>query len=277
MYQNNRTSLFGLMVAAMIAFGAAAPALAKPKAVDGEPEIVRDGQDTLGRDKYLQIFNLPEQKIEPWEMSIASAFWLLGGDGRVIPASKITVTCPISREGKVEYGCGIAGERTAEEYRAFDAARAFGMLPRPGDYRKLEKWYGKGGLFSGKPWAHYRRLEYTVSLPELTAPIVDLESGELINQELISTVVDLSSTRRLAYPARALRRDIGGLQTIQCQIQQDYSIICRQTAFNPSEHAGLFAPSAKRLFGIQKAKPELPDGTDTRGLRFETTARYAIN
>ena len=76
---------------------------------------------------------------------------------------------------------------------------------------------------------------------------------------------------RLTYPPRALRQEIEGTSVIDCQIQQDLSLICHQIAFEPASSAALFVREARRAFGPLRVSPQLTDGSDARGVRFRLT------
>lgn len=107
-------------------------------------------------------------------------------------------------------------------------------------------------------------------------PKVDLGRGEMRDWQQI-----VASTSRVdmqeIYPPRAIRQGVEGRMTVSCQVQADISVICRQKAFDPPEHAPLFERAAVRLGPLLDVKSELPDGSSTAGSRFERVVGFRLS
>ena len=79
-----------------------------------------------------------------------------------------------------------------------------------------------------------------------------------------------------SYPARALRAEITGHQTIECQVQADGSVICRSVAFDPPENAPFCAGVAEGLFRNVTVTGTRADGGPVAGVRFRFPVNWTI-
>jgi len=84
--------------------------------------------------------------------------------------------------------------------------------------------------------------------------VIDLSTGPLVERQSIPELAG-AFPLRFNYPPRALRNEAEGTSVIECQIQQDYSVICRQISFDPASHAALFARGSERVIGPLRLIP----------------------
>jgi hypothetical protein len=122
-----------------------------------------------------------------------------------------------------------------------------------------------------------RYVTLTVRVPALELPTINLASGTLVERKELP-LLDDPSLLKLIYPPRALRQAVQGRSLVECQVQEDLSVICRQIGFEPVEHGPLFAPNATRVFGDRAfAELKLADGSDARGVRFRMGLAWSLN
>lgn len=264
------------LVIVLVAMGA--PAMAQPKAKRGEPEMVQAGQDQSGNTVFEQVYTGDDQRIEaPAKLSTAAAYWALGGDGANLPAATIRVRCEIGREGGVlNYACLPADGTPEDAVKLFRAANAGKVLPLIAkSFRKIQRTNGSSRSVGAWVWKRY--YEFDLALPAMTAPSVNLESGEEVEAKLVSARIGSFAS---SYPSRALRADAEGDLTLSCQIQQDLSVICTDHSFEPAANFEYFmAPSEvarRRILGGARATATLADGRDARGVRFKPVVKYRI-
>ena len=255
--------LAGLAAASLLT----APLAAAPKAEKGEPPIVETGTVDGGLKSYSQTFSGADQAVDAIAPSIARAFWVLGGEGTSYPAASLRVRCEILPGGTALAGlCTPLPGTSAEAARVFDLARAAGALPQLRGYRPVE-------LETRRRWLLSRFVEYNLALPAVTAPTVDLTSGELVDHKLVNAPLGRLMSE---YPSKALRNEAEAVVTIACQVQSDLSIICRDQSVEPPENTPYFPNTQRRIFGGVSAAPTLADGRDARGKRFTMRLAYRI-
>jgi hypothetical protein len=78
------------------------------------------------------------------------------------------------------------------------------------------------------------------------------------------------------YPLRALREEREGVETFECQIQQDLSLICSSLTFEPVANAPFFEGAGERNLAQARAPSKLVDGQSSVGARFKTRVRWTI-
>lgn len=271
-----RTFALILMLAAAI--GMAVPAAAQPKAKRGEPALVQAGKDASGSTIFQQTYTGAAQRVdEPVRLSIAQAYWAMGGDGANLPAATVRVQCRIGHAGRIfDENCQpIDGtpEDAAKLYRAAEAGKALPSIRNI--FPKLKRPSGTSRSLG--PWVRERYYQFDLALPAMTAPVVDLQGGDEVSPTLVTGNVG----RILRdYPGRALRADAVGDLTLSCQVQQDLSIICNDLSFEPSDYYRYFtAPhdvAMRRTFGGTRASAALQDGRDARGVRFKPVLKFRI-
>ena len=269
---------FALALILALSIGTSAPAAAQPKAKRGEPALVQAGRDANGSTIFRQTYTGSAQRIDaPIRLSIAQAYWAVGGNGTSLPAATVRVQCRIGHPGGVfDFECRpVDGtpQDAAKLYRAAEAAKVLPLIRET--FRPLKRRVGTSR--SGEAWVHDRYYEFDLALPAMTAPIVDLQGGEEVPPHLVTASV---APVLRNYPGRALRADAVGDLTLSCQVQQDLSIICNDLSFEPSDYYQYFtAPhdvAIRRIFGGTRAIATLQDGRDARGVRFKPVLKYRI-
>lgn len=238
-----------------------------PTAIEGEPPITtqRSLYDTY--DLYFQRFeDSGVYRVGKTDASIAERYRVFGGRKQDVAAQVVRANCPIADMGVVLLrSCRGDGEMTEEQEIALALTRPHGedIFPR---YRALPE--GRDTL--------NRTVSLRLAMPAIPAPDVDLTSGREVDQQ----IVDIRRIfRRVSesYPSRALRQELEGDMTARCQIQQDLSVICQPVSFEPSEHFAIFERSFISGTRYAVAPPQLLDGSDARGVRFELTLAWRLN
>lgn len=202
------------------------------------------------------------------ELSIADLYAAGDGQGGAVAAATLSYRCPINDSGRIRLTYCIFSngptlrDRVPENLvlRAGDRITlpAFPVITQPKRDR-IER---------------YALLEFHVPAVEL--PVVDLTTGPLVEREAIPELAGPLPFKP-NYPPRALRQAAQGMSVIECQIQQDLSVICRQISFEPADQAALFAREAGRTLGALKVSPHLADGSEARGARFRMTLNWRLN
>ncbi|MEM6475617.1 MAG: hypothetical protein AAF687_05565 [Pseudomonadota bacterium] len=259
--------------------------VAKPKAIEGEPEILKEVPEDEGPVLYRQVFEIADRQAEPFDVTVAKAFSILGGEGKNFPAANIRVRCGISRFGGVgDRSCKpvpVSGrpvtEQDLDNQKLFYFAQRIDALPEIDEtFREIEQTGGTA--FLGRNWIFRREVEFTLSLPEYAAPSIDLTKGELVETKQ----VQLNQRRiRISYPSRAIREELEGDLHMECQIQPDLSIICADIRFDPPENADAFLTSSyhsrvRQTYGNLRSEPLLTTGESAIGKRFTTKLIYRL-
>jgi hypothetical protein len=201
-------------------------------------------------------------------LTIAQIYRAVDGRSGSIAAAELTYRCFIDAAGRVEaYACKADDPATPADPVIDGLVRASGALQTIQTFPPVTQ--------SAKVRTD-RYVTFTVRVPAIDFPTIDLSSGPLVESNQIPLLAD-RSLMKLDYPARALRQELEGRSTIECQVQQDLSLICRQIAFEPAEDGAVFAKSAERAFGGKALQDlKLADGSDARGVRFQMRLTWSI-
>lgn len=215
-----------------------------------------------------QEFTAPAVLVPVEEFSIADLYRASAGQSGAFAATTVTYRCPIGLTGKVMLPlCAPAKRGTALDPVAkgliLAAARRID-LPTYAPVRLAE---------SGQT---ERFVTLDFQIPGADLPAVDLAAGPLVER---TSIAELSGPLPFTpeYPSRAMREEAEGRSTLECQVQPDLSVICRQISFEPPEAAALFADASERVLGAMRVSPQLTDGREARGVRFQLVLNYRLN
>lgn len=253
-----------------------------------EPPI-ETKKDENGFSFRTQTYEAAPIKLSVQVLPIAERYrWANKWTG-VIPAINAQLICEIADDGTIKYStCEADSWSNREQQLAMVVVRASkqsAFLRYPAIDRAALKLgpIGADPVWSklvrfttgpGNEPPFYRLVKLVASIDE--APLmVDLATGPLVTVALI----DIQSGRAMRganYPVRALRDKRQGVQTAECQIQADFSAICRGTSFDPPQNAPYFVEEAANLYRGAIMKDQLKDGRSSIGVRFQTRLRWIL-
>jgi hypothetical protein len=253
----------GVLIAGAVPLAAQSSAPMPPPRVTDQ--IVKDES---GKFRLLtEEYTIPAITVPVSELSIADLYAVSDGQSGPIEPTTMTYRCPIDEAGKINLSVCIFVSREAPQ-----SPIAERLVLRAGNRITLPT-FPKVTQSDKNRIARHALLELHVPAVEL--PVVDLATGLLVERALIPELAgDLPL--RLTYPPRALRQAVEGTSVIECQVQQDLSLICHQIGFEPASGAALFARESQRAFGSLRVSPQLADGTDARGVRFRLSFVWRI-
>lgn len=202
------------------------------------------------------------------ELSIADLYAVGDGQSGTIAAAKPSYRCPINDAGKITLAFCIFSNRVSQQNPVAES-----LVLRAGDRVTLPAFPVVTQTAKDR-FERYVLIEFNV--PAFELPVVDLSTGPLVERQSIPELAG-EVPLRLRYPPRALRQEAQGTSVIECQIQQDLSLICRQISFEPASDAALFARESERVFGPLRVSPQLADGSDARGARFLISFNWRLN
>ena len=238
-----------------------------PVAAPGEPPVIKTKEQGGRLDIYTQTFpHAGLFEVSQPKGTIADFYRAFDGYKLDLSAVRVPVSCRIRMNGTVVLSdCLPRDSLTETADLSLRVARTrWGRAPFP-QYRNLQ---AQSVYVS-------RSVDLDLDIPAITAPTVDLTSGPLVEQKMLDFELDHRAVMN-AYPSRALRKEIEGLLVIECQMQVDESVICNSLSFDPPEHLSVFAMAGERVFRSAKIQPRLKDGTDARGVRWQSRIRFQI-
>lgn len=238
-----------------------------PRAAAGEPEIFTY-ESSSGEIDYHQEFELSDAVYSalPPTMTIAQAWRLMRKRDAELSAQTLPMRCGIAPDGSIVMrqcimrAAGTDEQKTASYFLLYSPG-----VENPPKFRALS--HADADLV--------RVVHLNIAMPQIPLPPVDLASGPLVAQRLVDFRFDPDRISE-AYPSRALRQEIEGRQTGECQVQQDLSVICVPTGFELPEHEEIFARAFDAAFRSTSAGPNLTDGRDARGVRFPLTVVWKL-
>ena len=232
-------------------------------AAPAEPPIIARKDPQSGLLLKYQTFDGGEIAVSLDKLSVASWYSIFGAKGYAVPDT-FAVSCHIPRDGRIwSFNCfgADAMQRYSPEMAAARRLEVFAEAPV---FPPLAR--GNESVI--------REVRYLLRFAKPAPPPIDLEKGPLV------PIAQIQGLRRrlgeMDYPPRALREERQGVQTVECQVQVDHSLICRGVAFDPPENGPVFAEAAHRMFMPFPVKPQLTDGTPSVHARFQTRVRWAI-
>ena len=261
----------GMLLWAML--GGVAPS--EQAAASAPPVVKKKG--LLTGQKYLEQSWLGGDLTVPMgRLSVAEKYYWFGRTNLAMP-TELAVRCQLAADGTVEkYMCNLDGEDAdplrgflvAEADAGLSAAIALGVFDGPTPF-PTAKNYG-GQLFVR--WVRYR-LKFEAE----ESGKIDLNTGPLVSfTQLQGLQAGLGALDERLYPARAMREQKGGFQTIECQVQSDYSIICNAAGFEPAENGPLFQGAAVHFLRKTRAAEKLVNGQNSAGVRFRLRIRWTL-
>ncbi len=263
----DRVTSWVLVSGALIA--AAAPLAAQPAPPLSAPRVVEEiitdesGKFRLRTEEYTAApIDVPVAAL-----SIAELYAAGNGQSGPVAAARMSYRCPVNDAGEITLSFCMFANRLSQTNTIAET-----LLLKVGRRMTLPALPAITQRDKDRT-ARYVALEFNIPAVEL--PVVDLSTGPLVERTLIPELA-ASSPRRLNYPRRAIQNEVEGKSVIECQIQQDLSVICRQISFDPPEHAALFAREAERALGPLMVSPQLADGSDARGARFRLSLNWRL-
>ena len=231
---------------------------------NAQPSIIEHRRDPVV-DIMLEyrVFDGGQIVVDPQRLTHRQWYMLLGMRGVTLPES-VAIRCAISPSGQVsDYTCDNDVEDDAAA-AGVAVARSLGLIAAQPSYSPEPK----------PKLRHYREVRYRLVFEKFTPPGIDLTKGPLVSK---SQVFGLRYTNlNMVYPTRALREERQGRQTVECQVQADYSLICNPVAFDPAENGPYFAEVARRLFAPVPVAAQLADGGPSAYARFRFSINWAI-
>lgn len=247
-----------------------APLAAQPDPAAPSPRVTEQTvKDQRGKfELRTEEYTVPTIAVPVAEFSIADLYAVSDGQSGTVAASTMSYRCPINDAGEITLRFCIFSNQLSPQNQIAD-----GLVRRTGNRVTLPAFPVITQPDKDRI-ARYALLEFIVPAVEL--PVVDLSTGPLLEHQSIPELAG-PLPLRLTYPARALRQEAQGRSVIECQIQQDISVICRQISFEPASDAALFARESERALGPLRVSPKLTDGGDARGARFRLSLGWRLN
>lgn len=242
-----------------LALAVTAPASATPAATP-KVERVTDRYGTV-RDVQVLSPSPDEPAIRP--LTIAERYALWSGAGREsVGSTRVSMLCPVLPNGAVSFDCTAEGFDADGPTAAIAKDLLYYAHPSFTPFAAIEASAENG------PW---RSVRFGVDIDPATRPALDLDNGEFVDSALLGPLFKITAGD---YPARAMRYNAQGTLSVECQVQTDYSLICRTTSANPPEFSGYFSRWAEHRSREVRMPATLPDGRPTVGLRTRFPVRF---
>ncbi len=273
-------------------------AAAAPAAADTPP--IAAHLDRVGHPYATQTFELGAQVLPPQSPTIAWRYRITSIAGGSVPAYTAPLECEIADNGTIRpASCGPAQPMGlqggiaalllrqsdwfahAPKFPVIDRVKAGTALQISGQSVPYYADRAGGGFPPPAKPPFYRLVHLTISVPAITAPTVNLAAGPLVDRAKLPAVIAALRDGRAGidtndYPSGALRANISGRETAECQVQADLSLICHLAAFDPPEGAQYFADSAGDFFAGIHVDPQLAGGGSSVGARFRMAISWKI-
>lgn len=173
---------------------------------------------------------------------------------------KVNASCRINDDGRVDLSlCGPESSRDDDRQRKLVRLMIFAGAPVLPKFEPLPS-----------PSKFVRQITFPLAIDRSKLPVIDLTTG----REVPSSLISFTNPLHELYPSHALRAEIGGRLTMDCQVQSDYSIICSATNFDPPENFSYFERYDDVLSKYSKISEQLTDGSNSAGVR--TTMRITF-
>jgi hypothetical protein len=236
-------------------------AIANPTEFQSTIEKEKDNFGNLVDVRYLHLSAPPILQQSP---TIAQYHWIWKKLD-VLPKEplEIIMSCPIANTGKVGRFCKAKNE----PYNSPLSSVAISVLSR--SKPNFPMFESVSAAVANGP---ERRVSFPLILDPSTKPVIDITSGRIVHPSQIKFTKGGGNY----YPARALRREIEGKLTMDCQVQVDFSIICNAVQFDPQEHFNLFEKVADTVSIYSKVSEKLSDGSSSSGARTRMILNFKI-
>ena len=240
------------------------------------PPVVKKKAILSGQKYFEQTWQGGDLVVPTGKLTVAERHYWFGRKGLAVP-TELAVRCQLAASGEIEsHQCDLDGEDNdpfrgsslAAAEAGLSSARELGVFGGPPRF-SVAKDYG-GTLF-------VRWVRYHLRFEPVEANKVELTIGTLVKlAQLHGLTIPPRSLDPTNYPSRALREERGGYQTLECQVQSDYSIICRTIGFDPAENAPFFEGAGTGFFRRGRAPERLDNGQDSAGVRFQVRIKWAV-
>lgn len=254
----------GLLTTSAAALAAQqAPAPPAPRVTE---QAMKDqsGKYRLRTEEYTS----PPISVPVADLSIADLYAVGDGQSGAVAAATVSYRCPVNDAGQITLKFCIFANRLSQQNSIADS-----LVLRAGKQITLPAF---PAITQAKKERIARFVLLEFKVPSVELPVVDLSTGPLVEHQSIPELAGPLQLR-LTYPPRALREEAEGRSVIECQIQQDLSVICRQISFEPASDAAMFARESERALGPLRVSPQLTDGGDARGMRFRLSLGWRLN
>jgi hypothetical protein len=253
------------------------------------PPIVKR-QDIFGNKLRTQTYQAGPVLLDPDGLNFAVRYRATKAWGGKIPAAQASIICEIDDDGSIDTKACLpvswknrAQVLAASLVRQSTASLDWPVLPpidraAAGLPRRLTNVANGqfAGARRGETTPFYRRVALQVRIPELDRPDIDLTTGSLVELKELTFLGPNSVVRTSDYPSKALIERKEGLQTIECQIQIDHSIICRTAAFDPPGNEPYFEETAEQIYKQATVERRLKSGANASGVRFRQKLRWKV-
>ena len=251
-------------------------ALLGASSAPSEPPVLTKKFIITGGKYFEQTWQGGDLVVPTGKLTVAERYYWFGRKGLAVP-TELAVRCQLAASGEIEsHQCDLDGEdddplrgsSLAAAEAGLSSARELGVFGDPPRF-SVAKDYGST-LFVR--WVRYHlRFEPAYEIK------VDLTIGTLVKlAQLKGLTIPPRSLDPTNYPSRALREERGGTQTLECQVQSDYSIICRSIGFDPAENAPFFEGAGTGFFRRGRAPERLDNGHDSAGVRFQMRIKWVV-
>jgi hypothetical protein len=252
----------------------ATPAIAKPAQIPGQPPIVKVKRPGV-KPYWLQVFDVDAKDV-PLTGDISVAARHYSWQGQTPPAGPVTVV--VDCDVDVADGIRPCVNRTvADKDEALARVAVRQLMPRrpsfptvPALQKDQEKWLPDPLSTDKQPLRRVAR--FTYRLDPADVKVIDPMRGPLVESPNLPELKGRFSP--ISYPAAREAQGLSANVTVECQVQEDLSIICGSATVDPPEHARWFAEPVRQKPIFWRSAPKLPDGRDARGVRFRKTVRF---
>ncbi len=245
-----------MLTVALSALLTAAPA----QGAIAEPPITHV-KNVFGKTIDVQVFPGTPVSFEPEQLSLAQRYVLGLSLNQDVQPFEVAMSCTIDPLGNVKRGdCYAKQKIDAGLDRIATIAIRDGLAVFPK--------FAVAKPPAGRPFD--RRYDFLLRVGAFTRVQPDFSAGDLVDAKLVPSLRVVN----LEYPEGAEHKGLGGVLTIECQIQRDLSVICRPVAMDPPANADYFWYTGYRVLQKFKASEFLADGAPAVGKRFRTSLRF---
>lgn len=171
----------------------------------------------------------------------------------------VVVACWIKPSGEVADNCAPDNLHAYSQFDVF--ALDFARVPRPVFPVFPE-------LTDRRPQP--RRVEYRYHYDGAPLAPIDWNRGPLVDRQQIAPI---ARTDWVEYPIRAMAARKEAKVVVECQVQDDRSVVCRTLDVVPAENMSHFSDAGEYQYIARRAPATLADGRNSAGAR----ARFELD
>lgn len=286
-----KTALIAILTTTLLASSAAFG-----DTIEKEPPVVQQ-KDLLGHAFKTQTY-IVTAPVAIAALSISQRQFLQNDPDKPPPAPiDIVVDCEIDDRGTVHTNrCNAVApvkETSDGQITTWRAVRTAGFAveraphfkpyDRPAQLRNRRPYmYMISGAAPGEPIPFYRLARITAHLDPLTPqPKVDFATGLVVAYTQLPDLItairqDVANLGPFDFPPEAMRNMIAGRLLLECQVQSDLSVICRQSGFDPPENGRFFKSYADAAFRSVRVGRNLANGESAVGVRTVIPVRLSM-